>query len=80
MMNWIRRLMSTRSRTGDRPAPPARAKLALETLGDRITPAHLNPSGEPVLLPEAATHGDHGIQTAIEAPGSHIRKLIIIDY
>ena len=46
----------------------------VQKLEDRVLFAHL---GHEVTLPAAANHGQHGLQTAIEAPANHRRSRLI---
>jgi hypothetical protein len=53
--------------------PTLNVKLGLESLGDRIVPAHLNPGVGEVVLPDAAAHGAHGIETSNHATDNHTK-------
>lgn len=68
--NWFRRAAGSGARKPQRRAAPL-AQLRLEALEDRLPPAHLNPGVGEVVLPAAAAHGAHGIETANEAPRDH---------
>lgn len=46
----------------------------VERLEARVAPSHL---GHEVVLPAAAAHGLHGLQTAGAAPASHRRAMFI---